>query len=63
MRLVVVSPAAYEHLLAVSALPDAPGLGELASGRGNGVPALLLGGTRACGTDSRSSGAGRRRSR
>ena len=44
VRLVVVSPAAYEHLLSVSALPDAPQLGELAGGRGNGVPALLLGG-------------------
>ncbi len=44
VRLVVVSPTAYEHLLSVSALPDAPQLDALAGGQGNGVPALVLGG-------------------
>jgi putative ABC transport system permease protein len=47
--LAVVDASAYEHLLAVSALPDAPQLDRLARDDGvrddgAGVPALLLGG-------------------
>ncbi|MEP9365231.1 ABC transporter permease [Nocardioides sp. CN2-186] len=42
--LTVVDASAYEHLLAVSALPDAPQLATLAGDDGTGVPALLLGG-------------------
>ncbi len=42
--LAVVDASAYEHLLAVSALPDAPQLGRLADDDGTDVPALLLGG-------------------
>ena len=50
MLLAVVDASAYEHLLAVSALPDAPQLGQLGqlaaegSDDSAGVPALLLGG-------------------
>jgi putative ABC transport system permease protein len=44
VRLVVVDAAAYERLLAKSALPDAPDLGRLAEPRGDRVPALLVGG-------------------
>ncbi len=42
--LAVVDASAYEHLLAVSALPDAPQLGRLTHDDGTEVPALLLGG-------------------
>ncbi|GAA4719189.1 FtsX-like permease family protein [Nocardioides conyzicola] len=42
--LTVVDAAAYERLLAASALPDAPQLGRLVRGDGAGVPALVLGG-------------------
>ncbi len=44
VRLVVLNPSAYEHLLSVSPLPDAPQLDELGGDGGNGLPALLLGG-------------------
>jgi putative ABC transport system permease protein len=43
VRLVVVDSAAYERLLAVSPLPDAPQLARLRAG-GPGTPALLRGG-------------------
>ncbi len=44
VRLVAVPATAYEHLLAVSALPDAPALAGLSRDLGDAVPALLLGG-------------------
>ncbi len=44
VRLVAVPAGAYEHLLAVSALPDAPALAGLSGHHGDAVPALLLGG-------------------
>jgi putative ABC transport system permease protein len=44
VRLVAVDASAFEHLLALSALPDSPGLDRLSSARDDAVPALLLGG-------------------
>jgi putative ABC transport system permease protein len=44
VRLVVVDAAAYESLLAASALPDVPPLNRLAIRGAGRVPALLLGG-------------------
>lgn len=44
VRLVVVDAAAYEDVLASSALPDAPQLARLSEDRGAPVPALLVGG-------------------
>ena len=45
VRLVVLDAPAYEHLLAVSPLPDAPQLDRLTRSQGSdAVPALVLGG-------------------